>query len=56
MRKTLLTLNSRNILVMLRLMKEHRARLAVHIRVNFKNATRGGGGRPKAWKHKTAVH
>ena len=56
MRKTLLTLNSRNILVMLRLMKEHRARLAIHIRLNFIAATRRGGGCPKASKKMMAVH
>ena len=52
----MLTLNSRNILVTLRLMKEHRTRLAIHIRQNFKTATRRGGGCPKAWTHKTAGH
>ena len=52
----LLTLNSRNILVMLRLMKEYRTRLAIHATLNFKTATTRGGGSPKAWKHKTAVH
>ena len=56
MRKALLTLNSRNILVMLRLMKEHQTRLVNHAKVNFKTATTGGGGCPKAWKHKTAAH
>ena len=56
MRKALLTLNSRNILVMLRLMKEHRTRLIIQTKLNFKTATRRGGGSPKAWKHKMAVH
>ena len=57
MRKTLLTLNSRNILVTLRLMKEHRTRLAIHIKVNFKTATtRGDGGCSKASKHRMAEH
>ena len=54
MKKTLLTLNSRNILVMLRLMKEHRTRLAIHIRLNFRAATTRGGGCPKAWKQRMA--
>ena len=56
MRKKLLTLNSRSILVKLRLMKEHRTRLPIHIRLNFKAATTRGGGCPKAWKHRTAIH
>ena len=56
MRKTLLTLMSRNILVRLRLIKEHRARLAVHIILIFMAATTRGGGCPKAWKHRMAVH
>ena len=56
MGKALLTLNSRNILVMLRLMKEHRTRLIIQTKLNFKTATRRGGGSPKAWKHKMAVH
>ena len=45
----MLTLISRNILVTLRLMKEHRTRLAIHIRLNFKTATTRGGRYPKAW-------
>ena len=56
MRKTLLTLKIRYILVTLRLMKEHRTRLANHANENFKTATTRDGGRPKAWKYKTAVH
>ena len=48
--KSLLTLNSRNILVTLRLMKAQRTRLANHAKENFKSATTRGGGRPKAWK------
>ena len=56
MGKALLTLKIRNILVMLRLMKEHRTRLAIHIKVNLKTATTRGGGCPMAWKHKTAEH
>ena len=52
----MLTLNSRNILVMLRLIKEHRTRLAIHIKMNFNSATTRGGGSPKAWKHRMAVH
>ena len=56
MRKTLLTLKIRNILVMLRLMKEHRRRLAIHTKLNLKAATTRGGGCPKAWKHKKAEH
>ena len=46
----------RNILVMLRLIREHRTRLAIHIRLNFKTATMKGGGCPKASKHMMAVH
>ena len=49
-------MNSRYILVMLRLMKEHRTRLAVQVKPNFKTAFTRGGGSPKAWKYKTAVH
>ena len=56
MRKTLPTLNSRNILVKLRLMKEHRTRLIIQTKLNFRTATRRGGGSPKAWKHKMAAH
>ena len=57
MGKTLMiTLISRNILVMLRLIKEHRTRLPIHNKLNFKAATKRGGGCPKAWKHKTAEH
>ena len=56
MRKTLLTLNSRIILVTLRPMKEHHSRQANQVKVNFKGATKRGGGRPKAWKHTMAVH
>ena len=56
MRKTLLTLNIRNILVMLRLMNAHFARWTIHITMNFKTATTRGGGCPKASKHKMAVH
>ena len=56
MRKTLLTLNIRNILLMLRLMKEQRTRWIIHIKLNFKATTTRGGGCPKAWKHKMAVH
>ena len=41
---------------MLRLIKEQRIRLADHVKVNFKTATKRGGGSPKAWKHKMAVH
>ena len=55
-RKTLVTLNIRNILVMLRLMKEHETRLAIHNKLNFKAATTRGGGCPKAWKQIMAVH
>ena len=47
-------MNSRNILVTLRLKKEHRTRLAIHVKV--KSARIRGGGSPKAWKYKTAVH
>ena len=54
--KTLLTFNSRNILVMLRLIKEHWIRPPIHINMNFEIATTRGGGSPKAWKHKMAVH
>ena len=54
--KTLITLISRNILVMLRLIKEHRTRLPIHNKLNLKNATTRGGGCPKAWKHKMAKH
>ena len=56
MRKTLLTLKIRYILVTLRLMKEHRTRLTIHIKLNLKIATTRGGGSPKASKHKTAEH
>ena len=56
MRKTLLTLKIKYILVMLRLIKEHRTRLAIHAILNLKTATTRGGGSPKAWKHKTAGH
>ena len=52
----MLTLNSRNILAMLRLMKEHRTRLANQAKKKFKAATTRGGGSPKAWKYKRAVH
>ena len=45
-----------NILVTLRLMNAQRIRLADHVKVNFKTATKRGGGSPKAWKHKMAVH
>ena len=47
---------SRNILVTLRLIKEHLTRLVIQAKVNFKAAIIRGGGSPKAWKHKTAVH
>ena len=50
MRKTLLTLNSRNILVMLRLMKEHRTRLVIHAILNFKIAATKVTKVPKATK------
>ena len=53
---SVLTLISRNILVTLRLIKEHRTRLVIQAKVNFKAAIIRGGGSPKAWKHKTAVH
>ena len=52
----MVTLISRNILVTLRLMKEHRTRVAIHIRLNLKTATKRGGGYPKAWMHKMAEH
>ena len=55
-RKTLLTLNMRNILVMLRLMNELCTRVAIHIKLNLKTPARRGGGCPKASKHKMAVH
>ena len=54
--RRLFTLNIRNILMMLRLMNELRARLAIHNKVNFKTATTRGGGWPKDWKHRMAVH
>ena len=56
MRKTLLTLKIRYILVMLRLMKEQLTSVVIHITLNFKTAAIKGGGRPKASKHKMAVH
>ena len=46
----------RNILVMLRLMKQQLTRVVIHIKLNFKTATIKGGGRPKASKHTMAVH
>ena len=55
-RKTLPTLDIRNILVMLRLMKEDWTRLTIHIRLIFKAANTRGGGSPKAWTHKLAAH
>ena len=45
-----------NILVTLRLIREHRTRLAIHPKVNFKAADTRGGGSPKAWKHRMAEH
>ena len=56
MRKTLLTLKIKYILVMLRLMKEHRTRLAIHIKLRLKTGTTKGGGCPKACKHRMTVH
>ena len=56
MRKTLLTLKIKYILVMLRLIKEHRTRLARHIILKLKTATTRGGGCPKACKHRMVVH
>ena len=55
-RKRLLTMKIRNILVMLRLMKQQLTRVVIHIKLNFKTATMKGGGRPKASKHTMAVH
>ena len=55
-RKTLLTLNIRNILLMLRLMKEQRMRWIIHIKLNFTATTTMGGGCPTAWKHMKAAH
>ena len=55
-RKTPLTLKIRYILVMLRLMKEQLTSVVIHITLNFKTAAIKGGGRPKASKHKMAVH
>ena len=49
-------MNIRNILLMLRLMKEQLRRLIIQNRLNFKTAITMGGGCPKAWKHKTAEH
>ena len=54
MRKTLPTLNIRNILVTLRL-KEH-CKMAIHTKLNLKTPARKGGGCPKALKHRMAVH
>ena len=49
-------MNTKNILVMLRLMKEQLTSVVIHITLNFKTAAIKGGGRPKASKHKMAVH
>ena len=55
-RKRLLTMKIRNILVMLRLMKQQLTRVVIHIKLNFKTAAIKGGGCPKASKHTMAVH
>ena len=54
--KSQLTLNINNILVTLRLIREHRTRLANHTKLNLKTATRRGGGSPKASKQRIAIH
>ena len=46
----------RNILVMLRLMKEQLTRVIIHIKLNLKTATTRGGGCPKASMHNMAIH
>ena len=55
-RKRLLTMKIRDILVMLRLMKQQLTRVVIHIKLNLMTATKRGGGCPKASKHTMAVH
>ena len=54
--RTLFTLTMRNILVMLREMKEHCTRVKIHVGTNFMTIVTNLLGGPKAWERMKEPH